>query len=166
MRIQRMPVSFTEVPVPHATRTDPKSYKPAAMLMMRFRPTMLSPPWRSLYIQVRPNSREVSSHAPNNEVTAKMTGIETSNSVRICVGVSRPEGPGRHGLFIRSSATEIGSRWLALAHFRVSVSTSRCNFGEYKGRNSFEKCLTGRRRLYLANSRHRRTVCEPKRQRN
>ena len=130
MRIHRKPVSCGACPAPHATRNEPSLYNPNATLMIKFRSMKLSsPPWRSLYIHVRPNSSAVSCHAPKKKLTARTIGIADSSSPRICAGVTLPVGMGRQGLLRVSSATAPGDRWLASSKMRRFDQFQRSTYG-------------------------------------
>ena len=119
MKTQRNPIWCNVCPTPHATRSEPPLYKPNARLMIMFRSMKLSsPPRRSLYIHVSPNSSEVSCHAPKEKLMARTTGSAVSNSRRIWAGVTWPAGIGRHGLLRVSSVTDSGDRWLAMSKMR------------------------------------------------
>lgn len=114
IKTHRKPVSCSVCPALHATRSEPPLYNPYARLMIIFRSRKLSsPPRRSLYIHVSPNSSDVSCHPPKKKLMAWTTGSAASNSRRICAGVTCPAGIGRHGLLRVSSVTEFGDRWLA-----------------------------------------------------
>jgi hypothetical protein len=58
--------------------------------------------------------------------------MDINRICRACVGVSRPEGIARQGLFIESSSTEFGKRWFARLKIQRFDQVHNIIFGSRK----------------------------------
>lgn len=86
--------------------------KPEALIALRRMKSSSEPP-RSLYIQLRSKARSVTEVTSSASAMETIHGMRTNSSRRAWTMVILPEGIGRHGLLMMSSATELGNRWLA-----------------------------------------------------
>ena len=85
-----------------------------------------------MYAQLKIIKATHSPRPPKYRVEKKTIGMKTKRSRVACVGVSRLDGIGRHGLFIESSRTELESRWFARLNMKRFNHVQRTAFGSRK----------------------------------